>query len=841
MSRKPELLAPAGSWESLVAAVENGADAVYLGGKSFNARQSAGNFDDREIEQAVEYAHVRGARIYTTVNILLDDRELPEALEFLYFLQRSGVDGAIIQDLGLLRLAGKAIPELPLHASTQMTVHNLPATLTLKEAGVSRVVLARELSLEAAQEIVRGSGVEIEVFIHGALCICYSGQCLMSSLIGGRSGNRGRCAQPCRLPYVMVDRQGRALADPAAAGSYLLSPRDLNMSKHLPDLVRSGITSLKIEGRMKRPEYVATVVRVYRGLLDRAVAGGDFNVTPEEARDLAQIFNRDFTTGYFYGRPGPDLMSFKRPNNRGLFLGRVRGYNKTLRLAEVALEEPLRVGDGIEVWVTEGGRTAGEVNRILVGGRPVDRAPAGSVAQLDIPGRVFKGDRVFKTHDSGLVEKARASFASPRGQKKIPLAVKVTARLGEPLKVVVEDGSGNTGEGMTAGPAVAALNRPLTYEYLWKQLSRLGNTPFEMSELKLDITGNLIVPVSDINEARRTALSDIEKKRAAAFGHRPVAEDVFRRRLAAVAGTAPAAGVKRRPLLSVTVNDLASLKAAVDAGAGTVYFGGEQFHSRGALLPDHIVEGGKICAEAGVSFVLSSPRILQDKDIDQFCALLHKVANKHLDGVQAGNLGLIRKVRDITDRPLYADFSLNVFNLESAIFLQEAGVSQVTLSPELTLEQIKAMVPYLPLPAEVIVHGALPLMVSEYCAAGSLLGGGKPGRCPGPCRGARCGLKDRKGVVFPVELDQYCRMHIFNSRDLCLIEDAAMIAGTGIAALRIEARREGQGYVRDVVKAYRTALDLPGYAGDIISGLKEILSRHSPQGFTKGHYYRGVM
>jgi putative protease len=189
------------------------ADAVYLGGKSFNARQSAGNFDDREIEQAVEYAHVRGARIYTTVNILLDDRELPEALEFLYFLQRSGVDGAIIQDLGLLRLAGKAIPELPLHASTQMTVHNLPATLTLKEAGVSRVVLARELSLEAAQEIVRGSGVEIEVFIHGALCICYSGQCLMSSLIGGRSGNRGRCAQPCRLPYVMVDRQGRALAD----------------------------------------------------------------------------------------------------------------------------------------------------------------------------------------------------------------------------------------------------------------------------------------------------------------------------------------------------------------------------------------------------------------------------------------------------------------------------------------------------------------------------------------------------------------------------------------------------------------------------------------------------
>lgn len=838
MSLKPELLAPAGSWDSLVAAVENGADAVYLGGKSFNARHSAGNFDDREIVRAVEYAHVRGARVYITVNILLDERELPKALEFLHFLQCSGADGVIVQDLGLLRLAGKAIPELPLHASTQMTVHNLSAALALKEAGVSRIVLARELSLEAVAEIVRESGVEIEVFIHGALCVCYSGQCLMSSLIGGRSGNRGRCAQPCRLPYVMVDRYGRALADPGSAGKYLLSPRDLNMSKNLPDLVRSGITSCKIEGRMKRPEYVATVVRVYRSLLDRAAAGGDFTVTPDEARELVQIFNRDFTTGYFYGRPGPDLMSYKRPNNRGLFLGRVKGFNKTLRLAEISLEEPLRAGDGIEVWVTEGGRKAGEVNRMFIGGRPVDRAPAGAVVQLDIPGRVFPGDRVFKTHDAALVEKARASFASPREQKKIPLVFRVCARLGEPLKIEVVDSSGNTGQALSTNPAQEALNRPLTYEYLWKQLSRLGNTPFAMSELQLDLAGDLMVPVSDINETRRIALSRLEKKRAGVFGHKPVAEEVFRRRLAAAAaGPVAAAGVKKRPQLSVTVTDLASLKAAVEAGAGLVYFGGEQFHSQGVLTTDHILKGSEICAAAGVSFVLSSSRILQDKDIDKFCRLLEKVS-KHLDGVQAGNLGLIRQVRDVTDRPVYADFSLNIFNHESAILLKEAGVSQVTLSPELTLEQIRGIVPALPVPAEVIVHGALPLMVSEYCAAGSLLGGEKPGRCAGPCRNAQCGLKDRKGVVFPVEQDQYCRMHIFNSKDLCLIEDVGMIAGTGIAALRIEARRGGYSYVRDAVRAYRTVLDTPGQN---ISELKEILAGHSPQGFTKGHYYRGVI
>ncbi len=838
MSRKPELLAPAGSWESLVAAVENGADAVYLGGKRFNARQSAGNFDDREIVRAVEYAHVRGARIYITVNILLDGRELPEALDFLYFLQRSGADGVIIQDLGLLRLARQAIPELPLHVSTQMTVHNLPAALVLKEAGISRIVLARELSLEAITEIVRESGVAIEVFIHGALCVCYSGQCLMSSLIGGRSGNRGRCAQPCRLPYVLVDRRGRPLVDPGSAGKYLLSPRDLNMSRRLPDLVRSGITSFKIEGRMKRPEYVATVVRIYRGLLDRAAAGGDFTVTPEEARDLAQIFNRDFTTGYFYGRPGPDMMSYKRPNNRGLFLGRVKGFNKTLRLAEISLEEPLRVGDGVEVWVTEGGRKAGEVKRMFIGGRPVNRAPAGAVAQLDIPGRVFPGDRVFKTHDTDLVEKARASFASPREQRKIPLVFKVSARLGEPLEIEARDGSGNTGRAVSANPVQEALNRPLTYEYLFKQLSRLGNTPFAVSELQLDLRGDLMAPVSDINETRRIALAQLEKKRADAYGHKPVAEEVFRRRLAAAARPGAVAIVGKRPRLSVTVTDLASLQAAVAAGAELVYFGGERFHSKGVISADHILKGSEICAAAGVNFVLSSSRILQDQDLDQFSRLLEKVAKGRLDGVQAGNLGLVRRVLDITDKPVYADFPLNIFNHESATLLKGLGVSRVTLSPELTLEQIRDMVPALPLPAEVIVHGALPLMISEYCAAGSLLGGAKPESCPGACHDAQCGLKDRKGVVFPVEQDQHCRMHIFNSRDLCLIEDVGAIAETGVAALRIEARREGHAYVRDAVRAYRAVLDAPGRN---IPALKETLAGHSPQGFTKGHYYRGVL
>lgn len=843
MSRKPELLAPAGSWESLVAAVENGADAVYLGGKSFNARQSAGNFDNREISRAVEYAHIRGVKVYVTVNIILDDRELTDAALFLHFLQQCGADAAIVQDLGLVRLAGKVIPELPLHASTQMTVHNLPTVLFLKEMGIGRVVLARELSLKAVENIVRHSGVDIEVFVHGALCVCYSGQCLMSSLIGGRSGNRGRCAQPCRLQYVLVDRRGDALAEPQKVGNYLLSPRDLNLSEHLPDLIRAGITSFKIEGRMKRPEYVATVVRVYRNLLDRAFERGDFAVTLEEARDLAQIFNRDFTTGYFYGRPGRELMSYKRPNNRGVFLGRTKRFDKESRLTEISLEEPLRVGDGIEVWVTDGGRAAGEVSRILLAGKPVDRAPAGSIVQLDIPGRVFPGDRVFKTHDADLMERARASFTSPREIKKIPLVFKVTASKGQPLRVEVEDNCGFTGEAETTVPAKEALTRPLTFEYLKKQLSRLGKTPFEMAELRCHLDGQLMVPVSEINEARRIALAGLESKRAAAFRQDPVPDNIFSNRLSAALSykrseRLNAAGM---PALSVTVTDLPSLEAAIEAGAGEVCFGGEQYRSKGRLSPEQICEGSKVCAEAGVRFILSSPRIMQDRDIDQFCRLLEMVSGIHLDGVQVGNLGLISKVLEIAGKPVYADFPLNIFNLETVISLAEAGVSRVTLSPELTLEQVRRMIPFLPVPAEVIVHGALPLMVSEYCAVGSLLDSGLKG-CSSPCGGLGYGLKDRKGVVFPVELDQFCRMHIFNSCDLCLIEDIGTLAGAGVSVLRVEARREGAAYVRDVVGAYRSVLEMPRVRDEEkIASLKETLAKYSFQGFTKGHYYRGVV
>src|SRR4030066_1614754 len=335
----PELLAPVGSKESLIAAIENGTDAVYFGGTLFSARQYASNFNREELLWAIDYAHARGVKAYVTVNTLIKDSELEEACDYLHFLCNAGTDAVIVQDIGILKLLREQLPDLPAHASTQMTIHNVEGVKFLQEMGVKRVVLAREMSLQEIKRIKSETGMEIETFIHGALCFSYSGQCLLSSMIGGRSGNRGYCAQPCRKKYRIGEMEG-----------YLLSPRDLNMSGHIGALLDAGIDSFKIEGRMKRPEYVAGVVRVYRKLIDRYLdAPVDFRVTKAEMHTLLQLFNREFTTGYFFGNPGSQLMSPKYPHNRGTLLGKTTDYDTKTKLVSIDLKSPLRVGDGIGI------------------------------------------------------------------------------------------------------------------------------------------------------------------------------------------------------------------------------------------------------------------------------------------------------------------------------------------------------------------------------------------------------------------------------------------------------------------------------------------------------------
>jgi len=848
----PELLAPVGSREALTAAVQNGADAVYLGGTMFSARQYANIFDRDQMQEVVEYAHLRGVLVYVTVNTLLADHELPEAVDYLKFLYQTGVDAIIVQDLGVARVARELLPDLVLHASTQMTVHNTAGVETLRDSGFRRVVLARELSLREIAEIQRKTGVELEVFVHGALCVCYSGQCLMSSMIGGRSGNRGRCAQPCRMEYTLVDEKGKCLADPGQIGSHLLSPMDLNMIQHIPELAQSGVCSLKIEGRMKRPEYVATVTRIYREALDRYKASPeDYQTGEKDHKELAQIFNRGFTTGYFFGKSGRDMMSFKRPNNRGLRLGRVSRVERTNGTVEIHLEDDLNIGDGVEFWVTEGGRGGVIVNRIIQNGSQVENALAGQKVWIPAEGKIRVGDRVFKTHDTILMAAAGQSYTSPREIKKIPLGFIVTARIGEPFKIAVFDHDGHQFSAVSSFAGQEARNKPLTRELLQKQLDRLGNTPFLVETLEAEIDENVMIPASEINETRRAAIDGLAAMRVAARKPVvPVAGDFTEKAAKVLKGT----GIKKttrikdtavdKLILTVKTDNFNILKTAAQNGADVIYFGGSNLLQTDGIsreLNDALIQ----CEKNRVKLVISTPRIIRNGEMPYIMPLLEFARDNRI-GVLAANLGLLSVAAKMKLPEIYADFTLNIFNLQTLLLLREKfGISQAAVSPELTLGQITNLTYNGEIPLEAVVEGHLPLMVTEYCPQGSLLGGlTSSTKCRRPCKETPVvGLKDRLGLVFPVTQDEFCRAHIYNTKELSMIEDIMPLFQAGISRFRLETSIESPDRAARVIRYWRSEIDrFKARPGDYEppAEIKEKIAAMSPAGLTKGHYYRGV-
>lgn len=840
---KPELLAPAGEWDALVAAVENGADAVYFGGKAFNARGYAKNFEKDELARAIDFAHVRGAKVYITVNTLIDDAEFEPALSHMGEIYAAGADAIIVQDLGLASAVRKIFPGLPLYASTQMTIHNAEGAHLLFDIGFARVILARELGLDEIREIGSKVGIELEVFVHGALCISYSGQCLMSSIIGGRSGNRGRCAQPCRLEYSLVDGAGTNLSE--GVGPYLLSTRDLKMIDHIPDLVSAGVTSFKIEGRMRRPEYVGVVVQIYRNAIDRFIADpAGFRALPGEEQDLEQAFNRDFTTGYFFGNPGRDLMSYKRPNNRGTFLGRVVGvYGNRV---DVRLEQNLQVGDGIEVWVSRGGRAGARIGTITVDGKAVESAAAGTTVALDVRGRITVGDRVFKTYDVGLMSRVQQSYKSPRAYRKVPVTIRAKVKAGCPFEVVLADNDGNVVQASSSFPAEEARMRPLDGGTVREHLLRLGNTPFEATQVEVEITGNVMVPLSVINAARREAINKLEEARAARSRRGPVSwgkSGEYGREPFASSMACTNVGNWNRPhlsvespisgkvLLAVKVGDLESLSEAVASGADIVYLGSEGFNSKPGLSCAGIEKGIDRCHEAGVKLYLGFPRIIKNFEMKEAEGLVEGFLGK-CDGYLIGNLGLLRLVRaEFPEVQVAADWPLNAYNSFCVNFLWQTGALRVTLSPELTLEQIRGIRRRTGAPLECLVHGPIPMMVSEYCVIGSVLK-----ECPASCKGRTFGLKDRLGLTFQVEVDRSCRMHVFNPMDLCMVEHIPELVGARVNVLRIEASPRAKEYVRTVTRAYREAIE---GSFDSVEARK-LLEGVSPAGITKGHYFRGV-
>lgn len=844
--RPLELLAPAGSWEAFKAAVENGADAIYLGGKSFNARASAANFSSEELQAAIRYAHEREVKVYVTVNILIADREFPELMDYLYSLYRIGADAVILQDPGVAWLMRNILPEMETHASTQMTVNTHWGVRRLERMGFSRAVLAREVSGREMAEICASTPLTIEVFVHGALCICYSGQCLMSSFIGGRSGNRGTCAQPCRLGYELVNQSKENVLAQANLGNHLLSPRDLNLVEELAELHKSGVDSLKLEGRMKRPEYVATVTRIYRralGHLPSLLGSESFGLLePEEKRELTQIFNRDFTTGYFYSHPGAELMSYKKPNNRGTRLGRVSGWERGRLL--VKLEAVLNQGDGVEIWTGQG-REGLTVEEIHLNGQSVVSAQPGDVVGLEFFGKTNQGDRVFKTHDALLMEKARYSFQEGKEQRKSPLLLWVKGQAGEKLELEAQS-RGHRVKVYSAFLLEPALKRPLNQDYLWQQLGRLGTTPFRLESLEADLQGELILPVSELNDMRRRV---VDKLLAEEEGVAPrISEQEYKRRSEkwklTLRSSRPVGQSPAAPMVAVAVSDLEGLEGALEAGAKRILLGGELWRSRRGFSLAEARKGVELCHRSGAQSIWRLPRIMNEEQSTHWLKILAETARwQERPVLMAANLGELELIRVFDpDWPLELDYSLNVFNEAGVSYFLQEKAQMVTLSPELHHEQIRVLAgwPHL----EMLVFGDMEMMVSEYCPIGATLGGKKGETCTRPCLKEPYFLRDRLNYDFPIETDLACRMHLFNVKRLNLYGELGQIAAMGIRNIRLELVRSNRRQVREVVSLFRTAWEKSNpeqrSRTEAENGLKA-LEALFPEGFTKGHFFRGIL
>ena len=500
--RLPELLAPAGDWECARAAVENGADAIYFGLEKFNARMRAHNFSQEDLPRLMEFLHQRGVKGYVTFNTLVFENEIAAAEECLRAIIAAGVDAAIVQDVGICRLIRQLSPDFPIHVSTQMTVTSAAGVDFARELGCQLVVLARECSLKEIEKIAATAVapcLPLEVFVHGALCVAYSGQCLTSESLGGRSANRGVCAQACRLPYELVsDGQDVDLGD----RKYLLSPQDLAGLPVLPDLVKVGVTSLKIEGRLKSPEYVANITRVYRQALDEAGASR----SPASQYDMEMAFSRGLYTGWFRGVNNQELVHARFGKKRGVYLGEVAAIEG--RRVRLALQGPLKPGDGVvfDAGHPEEQEEGGRVYTVDQRGR--DTLVGFGMGDVDFA-RVHPGDKLWKTSDPELDRKLRQTFAGDMPKFQRPLSMEVRGSVGQPLVLDIRDEGDNKIHLESAMPLAKAEKQPLTPEKLREQLGRLGGTPFELGELTSVIEGEVMLPVSELNRLRRAAVEEL--------------------------------------------------------------------------------------------------------------------------------------------------------------------------------------------------------------------------------------------------------------------------------------------------------------------------------------------
>ena len=801
--RDVELLAPVGSFEALKAAVQNGANAVYLGGKDFGARASANNFDRDELKEAVKYAHIRGVQVFVTTNTLRKENEIEDFLEYAKFLYDIDVDAIILQDIGMARLIKRELPDFELHASTQMVAHSLEDVKYLESVGFDRVVLAREVTVEEIKYICDNCKADIEVFVHGALCVCYSGQCLMSSMIGNRSGNRGRCAQPCRQRYELIDVYTGEVVN--SNGDYLLSPRDLNAIEEIDKVIDAGVHSLKIEGRMKRPEYVATVIDGYRKTIDEYLATNKLNVSDETINDLYTIFNRKFTKGLLLGDVGKDMMNSQLPNNQGLYVGTVVDYNKKAKRLKIKLANTLKKGDGINL----GGGTIG---RIIKNGNIETIGYKGETIELDFVGEARKGQIVFKTSDSELMDRVQATFTQDKEFVKNIIDAKITIKLGQKSILTLKDRHSN--EATIEGDKIVeeAMKVALSKEKVETQLRKLGNTPYELDLLEIELDDNVSLPISLLNQMRRDCIELLDKERVSIKNRK------YKNKT-----------VKYKPVLynrnkqqgiSVKVKNLEQLESALECGVDRIYY--EDTNT--------IDKAMSLAMKYNKKVIYSAPRIIRNKEYNH----LAKANNAGVESVQVGNYGSIDYFKD---KKLNIDYYLNAFNSETINYYKEIGADTLCISQELNINEIKETIKYTDINIESVVYGYTPLMITEYCPMGVIVRDCKKDKRVAKCKESIYALRNSKGDEFRVSQDIFCRSTIYNSNVTCMLDNLYELHEIGINVLRLDFTLEDKETVKEVIEAYQEVL-----SNDYKLGTKatKLYNKLDEKGTTAGHYYKGV-
>lgn len=819
----PELLAPAGSLDAVRAAVANGANAVYLGASRFNARDDGAQLTLDELEQACLIAHERGARIYLTLNILIKPAEMADALRYLGECIDRGIDAAIVQDIGLIRMIQRVYPGFEIHGSTQLTVHDESGAKVMERLGIERVVLARENTLDDIRAIRAAvPRLGLETFVHGALCISYSGQCYMSGMISERSANRGSCAQSCRKDYVLRD----AATGEELDRGYLISAKDLGAWEHLADISAAGVGCLKIEGRKKKPEFVATVTKGYREFLQRVERGTFSAPTFEEVQPLVQIFSRGFTNGMYGGREGRDYITRTQPDNRGLELGVVVGFERGEVLVEV--RAPIAERDGLGFEPPSGGHLES------VG---FSAGPVRTLSQRDglwrqaIKARrnVPVGWTVVRSAQVSLLEQARASFegVGQGRRRRVGLTARCFGAAGTALKVVFT-ADGETVELRSEMPLAPAQKRSLDVAQLREQLGRLGESPFALGDV--DVAGlapGLFLPVSELNRLRQDAVEALMERRD--WAHSALLADreqAIGDAMAPAEAAVPAPGGAR---LVAEVWRIEDADAALAAGADEIVLDPFLRHpfppvTQVAALVQRVAAAGKL-------FRLRLPTIVRPaerKKLDKWLALGTPLLS--------GHLGLLAELA-AAGRDVHADYAVNCFNVQTAAELLALGASGITPSVELTAEEIAQVVaPWAGAGFEVFVHGRPEGMTLEHCVLSAAFDR-TPTHCRDLCtkRHTDTRLSDPAGYEFPVATDFACRNRLLHSRPIEASEFMPRLWGMGIRRFRCVFNVPGDD-VAARVAAYRDVLDAVARGERTLRRPREILG----DAITRGHFARAV-